>query len=55
MCINFAHKPLGFSFRVFQGSNGDFWYPRGTKVIQVHFWEHFMTIPLRLLGFLNLD
>jgi hypothetical protein len=23
-------------------------------VIQVHSWEHFMTIPLKLLGFLNL-
>jgi hypothetical protein len=31
-----------------------FWYLRGISVIQVHFWEHFMTIPLRFLGFLNL-
>jgi hypothetical protein len=23
-------------------------------VIQVYSWEHFMTIPLKLLGFLNL-
>jgi hypothetical protein len=24
------------------------------NVIQVHSWEHFMTIPLKFLGFLNL-
>jgi hypothetical protein len=54
MCTHFAHKPLGFSFRVFEGSNGDFWYPRGIKVIQVHSCEHFVTIPLKLLGFLRL-
>jgi hypothetical protein len=39
---------------VFQGSNYGFWYPRGTNVIQIHSWEHFMTILLKLLGFLNL-
>jgi hypothetical protein len=54
MCTIFAHRPLGFGFRVFQGSNGGFWYLRGINVIQVHSWEHFMTIPLKLLGFLNL-
>jgi hypothetical protein len=53
-CINFAHKPLGFRLRVFQGSHGDFWYPRGIKVIQVHSWEHFVTISLKPLSFLNL-
>jgi hypothetical protein len=36
MCINFAHKPLGFSFRVFHGSNGDFWYLKGMNVSQVY-------------------
>jgi hypothetical protein len=50
----FAHMPLGFGLRVFQGSNGGFWYLRGINVIQVYSWEHFMTIPLKLLGFLNL-
>jgi hypothetical protein len=54
MCTAFAHRPLGFGFRVFKGSNGGFWYLRGINVIQVHSWEHFMTIPLKLLGFLNL-
>jgi hypothetical protein len=54
MCTIFAHRPLGFGLRVFQGSNGSFWYLRGINVIQVHSWEHFMTIPLKLLGFLNL-
>jgi hypothetical protein len=54
MCTVFAHRPQGFSFRVFQGSNGDFWYLRGINVIQLYFWEYFMTIPLKLLGFLNL-
>jgi hypothetical protein len=54
MCTIFAHRPLGFGLRVFQGSKGGFWYPRGIHVIQVHSWEHFMTIPLKLLGFLNL-
>jgi hypothetical protein len=32
---------------------GGFWCPRGIKVIQVHSWEHFMTIPLKPLGFLT--
>jgi hypothetical protein len=41
---------LGFS-RV---SNGGFWYPRGINVIQLYSWEYFMTISLKLLGFLNL-
>jgi hypothetical protein len=54
MCTVFAHRSLGFGLRVFQGSNGGFWYPRGINVIQVHSWEHFMTIPLKLLDFLNL-
>jgi hypothetical protein len=54
MCTIFAHRPLGFGLRFFQGSKGGFWYPRGINVIQVHSWEHFMTIPLELLGFLNL-
>jgi hypothetical protein len=52
--IIFAHKPLGFGFRVFQGSNLGFWYPKGIKVIQVYFWGHFMTFTLKSLGFLNL-
>jgi hypothetical protein len=42
---------LGFS-RVPMGIFG---YLRGINVIQVHSWEHFMTIPLKLLGFLNLS
>jgi hypothetical protein len=54
MCILFAHRPLGFGLWVFQGSNGSFWCLRGINVIQVYSWEHFMTIPLKLLGFLNL-
>ena len=54
MCTVFAHRPLGFGLRVFQGSNGGFWCLRGINVIQVHSWEHFVTIPLKLLGFLNL-
>jgi hypothetical protein len=54
MCTVFAHRPLGFGLRVFQGSNGGFWCLRGINVIQVHSWGHFMTIPLKLLGFLNL-
>jgi hypothetical protein len=36
MCTVFAHRPLGFGFRVFQDSNGVFWYLRGINVIQVH-------------------
>jgi hypothetical protein len=54
MCTVLAHRPLGFGLRVFQGSNGGFRYLRGINVIQVYSWEHFMTIPLKLLGFLNL-
>jgi hypothetical protein len=54
MCTVFAHRPQWFGLRVFQGSNGVFWCLRGINVIQVHSWEHFMTIPLKLLGFLNL-
>jgi hypothetical protein len=54
MCIVFAHRPLGFGLRVFQGSNGGFWYLRTINVIQVSSWENFMTISLKLLGFLTL-
>jgi hypothetical protein len=54
MCTVFAHRPLGFGLRGFQGSNGVFGYLRGINVIQVHSWEHFMTIPLKILGFLHL-
>jgi hypothetical protein len=31
MCTIFAHRPLGFGLRVFQGSNGDFLVPQGYK------------------------
>jgi hypothetical protein len=51
MCTVFAHRPLGFGFSVFQDSNVGFWYLRCINVIQVSSWEHFMTIPLKLLGF----
>jgi hypothetical protein len=54
MCTVFAHRPLGFGLRVFQGFKWGFWYPRGINVIQVYSWKHFMTTPLKLLGFLNL-
>jgi hypothetical protein len=54
MCTIFAHRPLGFGFRVFQGFKWGFWYLRGINVIQVHFWEHFMTIPLRFFRFSQL-
>jgi hypothetical protein len=43
---------LDFGFS--HGSNGGFWYLRIINMIQVHSWEHFMTIPLKFLGFLNL-
>jgi hypothetical protein len=45
MCTVFAQRPLGFTFRVFQGSNGGFWYLRGINVIQVHSLEHFINSP----------
>jgi hypothetical protein len=51
---NFAHRPLGFGFRVFQGFQLGFLVSQDINVVQLYFWGYFITISLKSLGFIKL-